>query len=65
MAFQAEGDEIRLLPAFPKTWDVSFKLHAPRGTTVECVYQKGKITRLIVTPKERRKDVVCDVELPE
>lgn len=65
MAFQAEGDEIRLLPAFPKTWDVSFKLHAPGGTTVECVYQKGKITRLIVTPKERRKDVVCDVELPE
>ncbi|MCK6580956.1 MAG: DUF5703 domain-containing protein [Anaerolineae bacterium] len=65
MAFQAEGDEIRLLPAFPEAWDVSFKLHAPRGTTVECVYHKGKITRLIVTPKERRKDVVCAVELPE
>jgi hypothetical protein len=52
-----DGDEIRILPAWPKDWDVSFKLHAPRDTTVECVYRHGKIEKLEVTPASRRSDV--------
>ena len=44
-------------PAWPKDWDVSFKLHAPKHTTVECEYRDGKITKLSVTPETRRKDV--------
>jgi len=57
MLMQCEGDRILLLPAWPKEWDVSFKLHAPRQTTVECVYRAGKVEALNVTPEARQKDV--------
>lgn len=57
MLLGTAGDKIILLPAWPKDWDVSFKLHAPRRTTVECVYRGGKVERLVVTPESRRKDV--------
>ena len=66
MLLQSDGDVIRLLPAWPKDWDVQFKLHAPHRTTVECVYRGGKIERLRVEPESRRKDVVCSLApLPE
>jgi hypothetical protein len=58
MLLQSEGKRILVLPSWPKEWDVSFKLHAPQNTTVECVYRGGKIERLVVTPKARQKDVV-------
>jgi hypothetical protein len=32
-----------LLPAFPKNWDVHFKLHAPYNKVVECKYVNGEI----------------------
>ncbi len=57
MLLQHSGDKILLLPAWPKDWDVSFKLHAPHQTTVECVYRNGKIEKFEVLPKERRKDI--------
>lgn len=58
MLLQCDGDVIRLLPAWPKEWDVSFKLHAPKNTTVECIFKGGKIESLKVTPESRLKDVV-------
>ncbi len=58
MLLQADGDRIFLLPAWPREWDVSFKLHAPRNTTVECLYRAGKIEKLVVTPEDRLKDIV-------
>ena len=58
MLLQPDGDKILLLPAWPKGWDVDFKLHAPRNTVVECVYRGGKIQRLVVTPESRRADIV-------
>lgn len=63
MLMQADpvSGSILLLPAWPRGWDASFKLRAPGGTTVECVYKGGTIERLVVTPGARRKDVV----LPE
>jgi hypothetical protein len=51
------GGQIRLLPAWPKTWNVSFKLHAPGNTTVECTYREGKVVSLHVVPESRAKDV--------
>ncbi|MCP5537859.1 MAG: hypothetical protein H7A51_16700 [Akkermansiaceae bacterium] len=57
MLMQSEGDQIYLLPAWPKDWDVNFKLHAPHNTTVEGVYKNGKLEKLTVTPESRRKDV--------
>ena len=58
MCVQYEGDKIYVLPAWPKDWDVAFKLHAPKNTTVECVYRNGKLEQLRVSPEARRKDVV-------
>jgi hypothetical protein len=60
MLLQAAGDKIRLLPAWPKDWDVRFKLHAPAQTTVEATVIGGKITQLKVTPESRRKDIITN-----
>ena len=58
MLLQSKGRSLRVLPAWPRDWDVSFKLHGPDNTTVECVYRGGKIEKLKVTPAERRADVI-------
>ena len=58
MLLQWEGDRLLLLPAWPKEWNVSFKLHAPKQTTVECEFREGKVTKLIVIPESRRKDII-------
>ncbi len=57
MLMQTLGEEIRLLPAWPKEWDVDFKLHAPRQTTVEGRVREGILVDLKVTPESRRSDV--------
>jgi hypothetical protein len=58
MLLQSDGRRILLLPAWPKGWDVAFTLHAPAQTTVRCRYERGAITELVVTPPERRVDIV-------
>lgn len=60
MLLQHSGEKILLLPAWPKDWDVSFKLHAPRRTTVEATVRGGKLVNLKVEPESRRKDVVVN-----
>jgi hypothetical protein len=57
MLVQADGDKIMLFPAWPKEWDVDFKLHAPRQTVVEGVYRAGKVQSLRVTPPGREQDL--------
>lgn len=61
MILQSDGDKIYLFPAWPPTWDVEFKLHAPRGTIIEGKLRDGKIENLIVTPESRRKDIVFGI----
>jgi hypothetical protein len=58
MALQTDGRKIYLLPAWPKSWDVRFKLHAPYRTVVECEVRDGKIRSLKVTPESRREDMI-------
>lgn len=58
MLMQCEDEKILLFPAWPKEWDVDFKLHAPYKTVVECVYKNGEIVSLEVIPESRKKDVV-------
>jgi hypothetical protein len=58
MLMQVDDKKIYLFPAWPKDWDVHFKLHAPYNTTVEATVKNGKVTSLIVLPKEREKDVI-------
>ena len=55
---QSVGSTLYVLPAWPKTWNVRFKLHAPGQTVVEGEYRDGKLLRLNVTPTSRQKDVV-------
>ncbi len=57
MLMQTDGKTIFLFPSWPKTWDVTFKLHAPYNTTVEATLLNGKITQLTVTPESRMMDV--------
>ena len=59
MLVQTPDERIFLLPAWPKQWDVAFKLRAPKRTTVECVYRGGKIEHLDVQPVDRRKTSAC------
>ncbi|WP_226176309.1 DUF5703 domain-containing protein [Hymenobacter lucidus] len=58
MLLQTDGRKIYLLPAWPKSWDVHFKLHAPYQTTVEGMVINGRVQELRVTPESRRADVV-------
>lgn len=58
MLIQTEGRKIYLFPAWPKEWDVHFKLHAPYRTVVEGKLVGGKLVDLKVAPEERRKDIV-------
>jgi len=62
MLMQCDGDEIRVFPAWPKDWDVEFKLHAFQRTAVVGEYRNGRIVKLEVTPDQRRKDVVVAQE---
>ena len=55
---QCDGDRILLLPAWPREWDVDFRLCAPQQTTVRAVWRDGKLATLEVTPERRRQDVV-------
>jgi hypothetical protein len=57
MLIQYLDEKIMLLPAWPKDWDVSFKLHAPDRTSVEVVYRGEKVVKLEVNPPQRRKDI--------
>ena len=58
MLLQTNGKQILLFPAWPKEWNVHFKLHAPDQTTVEATLKDGKVTDLKVIPESRKKDVV-------
>jgi hypothetical protein len=57
MLLQTDGKRILLLPAWPKDWDVDFKLCAPYKTIVECTFKDGQIKKLKVTPTKRQKDI--------
>lgn len=58
MLVQYDGDKILLFPAWPKDWDVEFKLRAPKNTEIQGVYREGKLEKLQVDPAFREKDIV-------
>lgn len=57
MLLQTPCERLLILPGWQADWDVHFKLHAPKNTTVECEVKAGKIVKLEVLPASRRKDV--------
>lgn len=58
MLMQEVDSKIYLFPAWPKEWNVRFKLHATRNTTVEAELRDGKVEKIKVLPKDRQHDVV-------
>ncbi|MGW8257125.1 MAG: DUF5703 domain-containing protein, partial [Thermoguttaceae bacterium] len=51
MLLQSDGRTLHVLPAWPKDWNVDFKLCAPGKTTVQGVVRHGKLRELNVTPR--------------
>jgi hypothetical protein len=64
MLLQTNGNAFYLLPAWPRNWDVDFKLYAPAQTVVEGRVRNGKLENLNVTPTERMVDVINLWETP-
>jgi alpha-L-fucosidase 2 len=64
MLMQWDDGKIRLLPAWPKEWNVDFRLHAPGRTVVEGRVEDGRMAELRVTPECRRTDVVIERNIP-
>jgi len=58
MLLQADGDRLYLFPAWPKDWNVSFKLHAPDNTAVTGIYRDGNVVELSVDPEIRRSRLI-------
>jgi alpha-L-fucosidase 2 len=58
MVLQTDGNKLYLMPAWPKSWNVTFKLHAPGNTTVAGTVRNGKVVSLEVTPQSRAADVI-------
>lgn len=65
MLLQTDGKSIFLLPAWPKEWNVEFKLHAPGQTVVDCVVRDGALQSLSVTPESRMADIVIPKQFME
>lgn len=63
MLLQADRGKIYVLPAWPRDWDVRFRLWAPGRTIVEVDLHEGRLVRLDVSPSSRRKDVILPAGL--
>lgn len=57
MLLQSNDKAIYLFPAWPKEWNVRFRLHAPYQTIVEAELKNGQVKLLKVIPESRRKDI--------
>lgn len=58
MLLQEADGKIYLFPAWPKDWNVHFKLHAKQNTTIEAELLNGELKILKVLPEERKKDII-------
>jgi hypothetical protein len=58
MLLQYDNDKIYLLGAWPKSWDVEFKLVAPQNTVVTGKVKNGAVEWLRTTPATQQKNVV-------
>ena len=58
MLLQTVNGKVLLMPAWPKEWNVDFKLHAPGNTTVRGIFHDGQLQRLDVTPPAHAGQIV-------
>lgn len=57
MLLQTVDSDILVFPAWPKHWDVHFRLHAPGQTVVEAKMKNGQTEIIKVSPTDRFTDV--------
>ena len=62
MLMQEVDSKIYLFPAWPREWDVRFKLHASDNTIVEAELQGGKVVNVKVSPQSRQQDIVYETK---
>lgn len=60
MLVQEVNGDIQVLPAWPKDWNVEFKLHAPQRTVVEGHFQDGQWKHLDMTKNTGKKRLPAD-----
>jgi alpha-L-fucosidase 2 len=58
MLLQETGGKILVTPAWPKAWNVTFRLHTAYQTVVSGRREGGKWTRLVTEPTARQGDIV-------
>lgn len=58
MLIQSVDSKVYVLPAWPSTWNVDYKLQAYGNTSVRVVSQGSTITKLDVFPLQRLNDIV-------
>jgi hypothetical protein len=58
MILQSVNRKLFLFPAWPRSWNLSFKLHAAGGAVVQGELVDGQLQKLMVNPETRKKDVV-------
>jgi hypothetical protein len=58
MLLQTVNGKMLVFPAWPKEWNVDFKLHGPGGAIVRGVCRDGRVERLETVPPEREASLV-------
>lgn len=58
MVMQVKGDKVYLLSAFPKDWDVAFRLHPDKETVISVTYENGVLKRMDVCPEKERDRII-------
>ncbi|MCD6350903.1 MAG: hypothetical protein J7M26_02180, partial [Armatimonadetes bacterium] len=57
MLLQTVDHRLLVFPAWPRQWDVKFRLWAPGGAVVEGEYRDGQVVKVDVQPEARKKDL--------
>ena len=65
MLLQPFVGKLMVFPAWPKDWNVDFKLNAPNHTTVQGSFRDGKTVGIEVDPPARQADVIDMSTQPE
>lgn len=60
MLVQTEGNKTLLFPAWPKEWDVRFKLNIPGNKTIEGSYDKKKGVQIPTAQKNGQLEILMD-----
>jgi hypothetical protein len=58
MLLQIVDEKMMVLPAWPKDWNVDFKLHAPGNAVIEGVYIDGKMKSVNTSPVKKTNNLV-------